>query len=323
MRKLSGLILSLVAVCLVGCGDLSDAVLQNLADPTGQLPPHVNWGSYNLYRYQSGAPGRWIKIVSLGQMQMATPIGLKPVMMLHGLGSSIRNERLSPLAQNLIDNGLASDIFGFEYDTQDSIAFNGTQLTRALNLLNPGANPPTWSFVVHGMGGLVTRSAVQSFTLPMAASGNRVISLATPHQGSPVADAVQTTSDAPTRLAVINRLSQDGFTNADGNPCQVSVLSQGFSDLRASSSFLQNLNDNVNNHAQVNYFTLAGNVKGSQYQSINDLLKVSTDDGFVTIDSANFISLGALGSRIVASNHTDITQDATNTFPAVRAFLVQ
>ena len=316
--------IALLALFVVGCGGDVNSNAQDLADPTNQLTPHVNWNSYNLYRYEPGTTGTWTKIVALGQLQGTLPaLGTNPVLLTHGYGGSIRNNKLIPLAQDLIGNGLASIVLGFEYDSQDSIVNNGGFYTQALQLLNPNGSPTlTWAFISHSMGGLVVRSAVLGSTLPIATTGNRLITLGTPHLGSPVANAAQDSQDVPTRAAIITELSQGGFVNADGNPCQVSLDAQGFTDLRTDSAFLSSLNGNIGVHPQINTFTIAGTQTG-EYQAINDLLKVTTDDGMVTITSANPSALNSLGTGTAPVDHTQLTIDTATTFPLIRAFLVQ
>lgn len=292
-----------------------------LADPTDQLPAHEFWNSYNLYRYEQGAPGRWIAFVERGRMVNTPPlIGDRPVLMTHGLGGSIRNNRYLPLAQNLIDNALATSIIGFEYDSQDRIETNGRFLRQAIELLNAPTTPI--SIIAHSMGGLVARSAIQAGPLPVAASGNRLITLGTPHLGSPVAEAIQISEDLALRTALIAALNQGGFVNADLNPSEVSVLAPGFTDLRPDSQFLAALNAQIGDHPQFDYYTIAGTNRG-QLGMVNDLLRVQTDDGLVTVESANALDLGALGSGTAPVTHTELTLDEGTVFGLIRAFLRQ
>ena len=304
----------------LGCGGSSDSTVSSLTDPTNQLPVHQNWNSYNLYNYQQ-ATG-WTKVITLGQVVNALPtLGDRPVLITHGLGGSIRSAQFSAMAQNLFDNQLATSVLGFEYDSQDSIAHNGFFFTQALNLLNPGVGRPSWNFIGHSMGGLVNRVAFQNGSLPIAAQGNRVVTVGTPHFGSPMANAVQNSGDVATRSALVSVLNQGGFVNPDGNPSEVSLECQGITDLRTDSIFLADLNGNIANHAQVDYYTVAGTYRGD-FQRVNDLLGVTTDDGFVTILSANPPQLGALGAGLTASTHTELIQD-TETFRLIRQFFVQ
>ena len=214
-----------MAMFTLGCG--SDP--ETFADPTNQLPAHTNWNSYNLYRFDPTTQN-WVKIVALaGPIDSIPALGDHPAILVHGLGGNIRGGSLTPLAQNLIQQGDASVVFGFEYDTQDAITRNSTYFTQALQLLNPGTVHPTWSMLGHSMGGLVIRASVQGNVLPIATTGNKVVTIATPHFGSPVANAVQG-ADAVTQTLVTGLLNQGGFTNADGNPSEASVNSAGITD---------------------------------------------------------------------------------------------
>lgn len=305
-----------------GCSGDGGATSQALADPANQLPRHVNWGSYNLYRYEPGANGQWIKIVALGNVQELPPLGDRPVLLTHGWGGSIRNNLMIPLAQDLFDNNLASSVFGFEYDSQDGITANGVFYRQAVDFLS--SNGPAglnWTLINHSMGGLVARAALQNGPLPIAATGNRVITLGTPHLGSPVANTVQGT-DAATQSLIIVHLDQGGFMNADGNPSEVDLNSQGFTDLRTDSQFLVNLNFEMANHPQYRAFNIAGTDKAG-LQEANDALRVTTDDGLVTLASANPIDLAAAGSGTAPVTHTRLKEDPVTVFPLIRQFMVQ
>lgn len=300
----------------LGCG--SDP--ETFADPTNQLPAHMNWNAYNLYRFDPSTQD-WVKIVALaGPIDTIPSLGDHPAILVHGLGSNIRGGTLTPLAQSLLSQGDASIVFGFEYDTQDAITRNSTYFTQALQLLNPGNSHPTWSMLGHSMGGLVIRSSVQGNILPIATTGNKVVTIATPHFGSPVANAVQG-ADVFTQTLVTGLLNQGGFTNADGNPSEASLNSAGITDLRTDSSFLASLNGagNIDNHPQVLYFTIAGTNRGS-FVTVNDLLHVTTDDGFVTVASANPPQLLPTGTGTVDSDHTHIQSD-NRTLTLINGFL--
>ena len=302
---------------VIGCGSVDDS---QLADPTNQLPDHQIWNSYNLYRYDPAPVNQWTPIVNQGQLVTNTPVlGQRPVLITHGLGGSIRTNTFSGLAQDLVDTQGATSILGFEYDSQDSIANNGSFYTQALQLLNPGADRLTWALIGHSMGGLVARAAVQNNTLPMAAQGNPLITLGTPHFGSAIANAAQESNSSALRGTFIGALNQGGFVNADGNPSDVSLSAQGITDLRTDSVFLQNLNSNIANGGQVNYFTLAGTRTGN-FQTLNDLLGVSTNDGFVTIASANPVELFPLATAEVSADHVQLVNDP-NTFSFIRQVL--
>ncbi|MBX3166943.1 MAG: hypothetical protein KF760_06010 [Candidatus Eremiobacteraeota bacterium] len=254
------------------------------------------------------------------QNEAIPALGDHPAIVVHGLGGNIRGGTLTPLAQDMLQQGDATVVFGFEYDTQDAITRNSTYFTQALQLLNPEATHPTWSMLGHSMGGLVIRASVQGNTLPIADTGNKVVTLATPHFGSPVANAVQG-ADVLTRSVITGLLNQGGFTNADGNPSEVSVSANGITDLRTDSAFLGTLNaaGNIDNHPQVVYQTIAGTERG-QFATANNLLGVTTDDGFVTVASANPSQLLPTSTATVAADHTHIQSD-NRTFTFIRDFL--
>lgn len=319
---LARLVVGLLLLMSASSGCSGEGTSQALADPTDQLPTHVAWGSYNLYRYEPGPGGQWIKIVDLGVLQEMALLGDRPVLLTHGWGGSIRNNLMVPLAQDLFDKGLATSVFGFEYDSQDGITANGRFYREAVDLLSSfGPADQNWTLINHSMGGLVARAALQNGPLPIAAVGNRLITLGTPHFGSPVANAVQN-ADAATQSLVLIHLDQGGFMNSDGNPCEADLQSQGFTDLRTDSQFLIDLNFEMANHPQARIFTIGGTEKGGLQQA-NDALGVTTDDGLVTLASANPIEIAAAGSGTAPVTHTALKSDEGTVFPLIREFMVQ
>jgi hypothetical protein len=146
--------------------------------------------------------------------------------------------------------------------------------------------------------------------------------LGTPHFGSPLANALQQSTDVVTIAAVIAILDQGGFNNANGNPCQVDFMSPGFTDLRTDSAFLANLNANIGVHPQVRAFTIAGTSLG-EFQDVDQALGVTTDDGLVTVASANPPALGPVASGTAPVDHIQLPLDTVTTFPLVRSYLMQ
>jgi hypothetical protein len=327
--RLTKLILfGMLTLSAVGCGN-ENSLANAIADPTGQLPAHVSWNSYNLYSFTpalAGSVGSWHKVISLGQVVDTLPApGANPVLFTHGLGGSIKSSDFAPLAQYLFDNNLASSAIGFEYDSEDGVTKNGTFLTTAMQtVVGPTSSPATWAMIGHSMGGLVVRSAIESSQLPIAATSNRVITMGTPHLGAPVVNAIQSTTSLPEQVVVIAGLDQEGgFTNADGNPSQVDLNSPGFSDLRTDSPVIAALNANVaNNQDEVIYYTIAG-TRRDGLQAIDDLLGVQADDGLVNVDSANWVGLGAAASGTAPKDHLELTSDEVTVFPLVRTYLTQ
>ena len=119
------LLLFLTTLFASGCGGSSivEDPISNLGTNTGSRVAHQSWGSYRLYNY---VDGNYRLVVDLGQPVGDRPVlGERPVVILHGLGSSIIEGRFNDMAENLLANG-ATSVFGFEYDSLDPIATNGT-----------------------------------------------------------------------------------------------------------------------------------------------------------------------------------------------------
>lgn len=301
-------------ITLTGCGadDASDFIV----DPLNDLPDHQYWRAANAYRFENG---NWNRFITLGQVSFTPTLGERPFILVHGLGGSIIDNDFGPLAQFLLSSGLATDVLGFEYDSQDSIPTNGNFLRSVIGTLATQNPDRTFTLIGHSMGGLVARSAIQSGTLPIAATGNRLITLGTPHLGSPIASAIQDTTDLPQRTAVLSILNDGGFRNADGTPSEVDIYSPGITELRPESIVLQSLNANIGNHPQFNYYTIAGTTQG-QLAVANSVFGVSTDDGLVTVESANTTLLNQVGSGAVPVEHTNLDSDAL-VFALIQQFL--
>lgn len=313
MRRLNALLLS-CSLLVVGCGSSSEDIAQFVADPTGQRAQHVQWNAYNLYRYEGG---NWIKVVSLTQQIGNIPdIGAHPALIAHGLGGSFRDNSFTPLAQNLLDTNTATSVYGFEYDSQDSIGTNAVFFTQAVNVLNQGGANRTWDFIGHSMGGLVMRSAIQLNNLPVADSDNRYVSLATPNAGSPVMNVIAS-ADVATQTLAIGVLNQTSyFTNADGTACDVNFQNAGFQELRTDSGYLAQLNQGIGSHPKFSYYAMAGTERG-QYAELNSVLGVDTNDGLVTLDSANTPLLNPAETATAPVDHSEIKEDTFTVFPFV------
>lgn len=323
MRHLYLLLLTLFLVA--GCGNdnpITNAV-NNVSDgltDTFGTATHRAWGSYNLYYYQNGT---WNRIVTLGQANGPIPdLGSRPVMVVHGLGSSIRSNKFNPLAQALMANG-ATGIVGFEYDTLEGIASNGQLLTQAYNQINQNQPGKTWRHVAHSMGSLVSRSCFENGQLlPIALSGNKAVFVAGPHTGTPIADAIGNDPDAfrsALQYLVFNNIME--FTNSDGTNVAVSGKEQGFVDLRDNGVFTTGLNIGAaSKHPQWEYRTVAGDRRGPDFETIDALLKVFTDDGIVNTGSANNPVIGQLEFATVGQDHSSII-DSSPGIPVIIRFL--
>lgn len=305
------LTLSLLVLTLAGCGDSSEDVS---LDPLGNVGgagrvAHENWNAFNLYSFQNGA---WVPVIlNGGQPQNIPFIGTRPAIIVHGLGSDIsRSGTFNNLATSLVSSG-ATSVFGFEYDSLDSVAKNGGFFQQAFQTLTELSPNTTWNVVGHSMGGLVVRSAFES-GIPFGVAGvnNRVVLAATPNLGSPI--AVEVTDNPDVVGQALSDLILNGqleFRNADGQPVEVRGNEQGFQDLRPDSPFLAALNQNApNNHPQFEYRTLAGNNRGDDYEALDRALGVFADDGVVDVESANSAFIGSLDSGVVGFDHSQIVE---------------
>lgn len=285
-------------------------------------PPHVNWGSYNGYLFNSNS-GQFEKFITLGEGTDIPNLGPNPLMMVHGLGSDIRKQEFAPMAQYLLDQGVVTGVVGFEYDTLDSIANNGNYLAEfyaRLATVNPNAR---WSHVAHSMGCLVSREAIEKNTLPVAAMGNITAFLCGPHLGSQVINILEgelSLFQSVVAFLVMNDVLD--FTNSDGQRCQVNTDDPGFQDLAVGSSALASLNQNADqNHPQFIYNTLAGNDRGFEFDLLDDIIGEDFDDGLVDVSSANWPGLGQASALTAPVSHIQAPVNTEFVFPDVRDFL--
>lgn len=298
-------------LCLVlhGC-DGVDFVDQtfNSVQQTVTRAPHVEWDTYNLYRFDGE---EWIPIIEGGEQVAEIPaVGERPTVIVHGLGSDIASGRFNILATKIRDSG-ATAVLGFEYDTLDSIESNGHLFLEAMGLLTEANPDKIWRIAGHSMGTLVARVALESgIPLDVADSGNRAVLVAGPHLGSEIADEVQERPNIfqeVLQLLVLNGKME--FRNLDGTRCAVNGQEQGFTDLRTDSLFLSNLNfEAANHHPQFEYRTVAGNRRGADYEALNRLLGKYLDDGVVDVESANAAVIGQVQIAVGNADHTTIVE---------------
>jgi hypothetical protein len=305
------LLLGLLCLSLCGCGG-SDNFIDNTVSSVKQTVtrvPHVEWNSYNLYGFQNGA---WVPIISQGDLVGAIPnLGTRPALIVHGLGSDIASGSFDDLAISMQQSGVTS-VLGFEYDTLDSIDGNGNLLIEAIGLLTEGNPGLQWRIAAHSMGTLVTRVALESgIPFAMVPTGNRAALVAGPHLGSEVADEVQARPNLfqeVLQLLVLNGKME--FRNANGARVAVNGQEQGFTDLRTDSVFLARLNfEAANHHPQFQYRTMAGDVRGGDYEALNRLLGVFLDDGVVDVSSANATVIGQVEAAIGDADHSAIVEN--------------
>lgn len=304
------LLMLLWSTFVCGCGGSSFVgnTIDSISETVTRVP-HVEWNSYNLYRYENGS---WTPIVKQGEILNGIPnLGPRPALIVHGLGSDIASGRFDDLATGMQQSGVTA-VLGFEYDTLDGVGDNGNLLIEALGLLtaeNPGLQ---WRIAAHSMGTLVARVAMESgIPFDMAPTGNRAALVAGPHLGSEVADEVQARPNIfqeVLQLLVLNGKME--FRNANGKRAAVNGQERGFTDLRTDSVFLANQNfEAANHHPQFEYRTMAGNERGVDYEALNRLLGVFLDDGVVDVASANATVIGQLQIAVGDADHSAIVED--------------
>lgn len=317
------ILLTLISLFAVtGCND-DDDVVENILDPitgSSRRVAHQNWDSYNLYTFRDGT---WTPVISQGDFVAdLPPLGDRPTLIVHGLGSDIASGRFNNLATGLQQSG-ATAIFGFEYDTLDSINKNGNFLLEALGLIATEDPGETMRIVAHSAGVLVTRVALESgVPLAFAPNGNRAVLVAGPNLGTELATELQDRPDlveqALGNLILHGRLE---FRNANRDLVRVTGQEQGFTDLRPDSAFLAGLNfEAANHHPQWEYRTLAGSERSTDYETLNRILGTFLSDGLVDVPSALAPVIGAVDQEILGFDHSAIVESA-DPVAAILAFL--
>lgn len=298
---------------VVGAGD---------SDDYDNRPVHQNWPSWNAYQFVDGT---FQLVYNQGNAVTSfQALGTRPVVLVHGLGSSIRGGRFDDLASTLMAKGGFTSVLAFEYDTLNSAATSGGMLKQFYGVLHTAAPNVSWHHLSHSMGCLVSRQAFeQGGQLPYT-NGNSAVLVAGPHAGSPIINAIQAQANLfdPGMKLVIQNGYMD-FANADGTLCRPQITDQGFNDLAVDSGFLTTLNMNApNNHPKEVYRTIAGTTPG-QLGLLAWLLgvKPTPDDGVVPLASANANFIGAVDSAAVPDDHVEILDDAKNGQAQILLFL--
>ncbi len=313
-----------------------------LVESDSRPVPHQSWGSWNGYVFRPAAngsslPGSFQKVVEQGQViSPGLPnLGDRPLIIVHGLGSSINGKTFDALAQHLLEQGTATSILGFEYDSLDHIQSNGTFLRQALQLFSQSSpSAPQWNFVAHSMGTLVTRSAIeQPGPAVLPGPTGRAVFLCGPHLGSGVIDNLQGRRLMGDLLSILARQNYMDFRNRDGQPCLVENREPGLDDLRTDSAFLAALNENAaSHHPSTSYYTLAGGLRRKLLELCATIFTLSFDDGVVNIPSANFSGLGQRRSDVLLADHLSVNLvrstaqpegDSDISFPRVLQFLTE
>ncbi|MGB0871160.1 MAG: lipase family alpha/beta hydrolase [Flavobacteriales bacterium] len=182
-----------------------------------------------------------------------------------------------PFFQN---QGFYDQILTFGYDSKDNIDENGLDLANAIDAyLNQGMNI---DIVSHSMGGLVSRSAIENHSASDYV--DRLVTLGTPHQGSPFA-AFRHLMGAFVLLDDLDIINSYNISN----PISYNNITQGVSDMIPNSDFLNDLNSNPN--AETSYYAISGYGQfGADNLLLNYVFNNEVHDGVVKETSALGIS---------------------------------
>ncbi len=165
------------------------------------------------------------------------------------------------------ENQLYSEYWTFAYNSSWSIEYNAELLYEAIETYANGAEI---DIVAHSMGGLVSRSMLETFNGHTFI--NKLITLGTPHQGSPLAVFRYVFG------AVISMENSD-------NSLLYNYYSQGFRDLDTNSDFILKMKSLK--EPPIPYYTIAcTNDPRSTYAVIASELLEGFDDGIVQVSSA-------------------------------------
>lgn len=211
-----------------------------------------------------------VTLTQSGTLSFSDPsIGTNPKILLfiHGLTNS--PEVWKSMIQKISSeaNNDYTDFLTFGYNPTDSITANGSLLVQDLQQY---LNGDKVDIVAHGMGGLVARSMIENSN--GAQYVNKLITLGTPHLGSP--------SDAIRGLLGYN-VSADNPLNS----LTYSYNTQGMRDIISNSIFLSHL-ELITNTPPVPYFLIAARNDPSQWYNSMDNILPGPDDGVVTDSSA-------------------------------------
>ncbi len=203
----------------------------------------------------------------------------KVLLLVHGLmgGADTWNVFLPKIVSET--NPKYSEFWTFVYSSSWSIKSNAKLLAAELKRYAKGAQI---DIIAHSMGGLVSRSAIEQFD--GAQYINKLITLGTPHKGSPLA-ALRYVVGAIVCMKKPYELYYD---------LQVyNYSTQGVRDLNTNSKFIEEI-DGLN-HFPVSYFTIAAiadhnaiprNELETVCKNITYKILLGLDDGVVSVSSA-------------------------------------
>lgn len=219
---------------------------------------------------------------SNGNLSFMTPT-IKPasrvLLLIHGwTGDAERWNDFIPKIQDSDDLNY-SEVWTFVYISAKAIRSNAEILKEALDIY---AEEKQVDIVAHSMGGLVARSMIEQYD--GAKYVNKLITLGTPHLGSPLAIF---------RMILGDLVSAEYSTGHPFSTYIYNYNTQGFNDLNVDSEFIQTLNQT--GVPSVPYFTIAStNNPDDPSNSFRDRILSQQasaylegeDDGIVQVASA-------------------------------------
>jgi pimeloyl-ACP methyl ester carboxylesterase len=198
-----------------------------------------------------------------------------------------------------------SDIWTFGYNSSWGIQQNAEILAQQIGAL---ANEAHIDIVAHSMGGLVSRSMIEQFG--GAEFINKLITIGTPHEGSPLAVSRYL-------LGAIVKTTGD-----DEDYILYNHVSQGFNDLNTNSSFIAQMEELES--PPLPYYAIAATNDPSLWKQVSGQILSGPDDGIVAVSSALGVQ-GAITPELnneipVALAHMKMTKD-DSIYEQVLAFL--
>jgi len=223
-----------------------------------------------------------------GNMSYAEPTAnknSKVLLMVHGWLSN--SERWVKFMQNFNsqEEQMYTEYWAFSYNSSWSIESNARALAEALEL---HANDAEIDIVAHSMGGLVSRSMLETYGGDKHV--NRLVTLGTPHEGSPLA---------------VFRYVIGAFVSMENSDKEMlyNYYSQGFGDLDADSDFIHKMKQLQ--EPPIPYYTLASTNSAQMiFGKLASEILQGKDDGVVEVSSAK----GVPGAHS-ASNDVQINKD--------------
>jgi pimeloyl-ACP methyl ester carboxylesterase len=263
---------------------LSNENILNILLIKKQTPPDIETGL------------KEISIVD-GIMQYATPNALQSsgiLLLVHGWTArpKVWTEFIQKIQQ---ETDLPySDIWTFGYNSSWGIQQNAEILAQQIESI---ANEVPIDIVAHSMGGLVSRSMIEQYG--GAELINKLITVGTPHKGSPLAVSRYLLG------AIVNT------TGDDEDYILYNHVSQGFNDLNTNSSFIAQME--ALEVPPLPYYAIAATNDPSSWKQVSGQILSGPDDGIVAVSSALGVQgaiMPELSNEIpVALAHMKMTKD--------------